>query len=224
MGDARYITLGASLPALGPMLSAKVVPINHVRLDARLRGGLLPDDLRQLDAVRGVLSWPQLQHHGDDAAALMAARRAIATVTSPDIKAYLRDRMELRTVVAALRRRTAGEGPPAPDAAWGHGRYLRRMRTNWSDPAFGVARAFPWATAAAQAMAKGDSAGMERIVLEAAWRQADRHAAQHRFNIESIVFYVARWALLDRWIRHDAQVAEARFAALIDSAAEGATA
>ena len=220
MGEARYITLGASLPALGPRLSAKVLPINRARLDARLRAALVPEDLRQLDAVRGVLSWPRLAQHADDAAALDAARRAIAAVTSPEIKDYLRDRMELRTLVAALRRRAAGEGPPGADVAWGHGRYLRRMRANWSDPAFGLARAFPFAPAAAQAMASGDSAGMERIVLDAAWRQAERRAALHLFDFESIVFYVARWALLDRWIRHDAQVAEARFTALLDAAAE----
>lgn len=219
MADARYITLGASLPALGPVLAAKRVPINRARLDARLRGALAPDDLCQLDAVRGLLSWTTMQHHADDAAALADARRAMAVVASPDIRDHLRDRMELRTLVAALRRRAAGDGPPPPDADWGIGRYLRRMRANWSDPAFGVGRAFPWAARAAQALAKGDSAGMERIVLEAAWRQAERRAAAHRFDLEAIVFYVARWELLDRWTRYDAQGAEARFADLLDTAA-----
>lgn len=219
MSDARYIMLGASLPALGPVLSAKVVPINRARLDARLRGALRPADLRQLDAVRGLLSWPDQQHHADDAAALAEARRTMAAVDSRDVRDFLRDRMELRTLVAALRRRAAGEGPPSPDADWGFGRYLRRMRANWSDPAFGVGRAFPYAARAAQAMTRGDSTGMERIVLEAAWRQSERRAAAHRFDFEAIVFYAARWALLDRWTRYDAQAAEARFADLLDKAA-----
>ncbi len=223
MGAARYITLGASLPALGPVLAATVVPINRARLDARLRGALRPADLRQLDAVRGLLSWPSLQHHADDAAALAAARRAMDAVASPDIRDFLRDRMELRTLVAALRRRAAGEGPPPPDMAWGFGRYLRRMRANWSDPAFGVGRAFPFAARAAQALGTGNSAGMERIVLEAAWAQADRRAAAHSFDLETIVFYVARWELLDRWTRYDAQAAEARFADLLDKTATEAS-
>lgn len=219
MGSARYITLGASLPALGPMLAANVVPINRARLDARLRGALRPADLRQLDAVRDVLSWSEQQHHADDAAALAAARRTMAAVESPEIRDFLRDRMELRTLVAALRRRAAGEGPPPEDMAWGFGRYLRRMRANWSDPAFGIGRAFPFAAQAAQAMTRGDSADMERIALEAAWRQCERRAAAHRFDFEAIVFYVARWALLDRWTRYDAQAAETRFADLLDKAA-----
>jgi hypothetical protein len=219
MGAARYVTLGASLPALGPVLAAKVVPINRARLDARLRGALVPDDLRQLDAVRGLLSWPNLQHHADDGAALVAVQRTMDIVESADIRAFLRDRMELRTLIAALRRRAAGAGPPANDVPWGFGRYQRRMRANWSDPAFGVGRAFPWAAAAAQAMGRGDSAGVERIVLEAAWRQAERRAAVHRFDFDSIVFYVARWALLDRWTRYDAEVAEARFGDLLETAA-----
>ena len=37
-------------------------------------------------------------------------------------------------------------------------------------------------------------------------------------SLEAVVFYVARWALLERWTRYDAQAAEMRFADLMDRA------
>jgi V/A-type H+-transporting ATPase subunit E len=202
-----------------PVLSAKVVPINRARFDARLRGALTPADHGQLDAVRGLPSWPRVQQHPDDGAAIHAARRAPGTVESPDIRGFLRDRIGLRTLMAALRRRAVGAGSPQPDAVWGYGRCLRRIRANWSDPTFGFGRAFPWAARAAQIIGSGDSAALERIALNAARRQAERRAAAHRFDLEAIVFYVARWGLLDRWTRYDAQAAETRFADLLDTAA-----
>ena len=218
MGQDRYITLVSSLPALGPMLAAKTPPINRDRLTARLRSGLAPGDHAQLDSLSSVLDWARVQNHAADADAVAAARAAERSLASPVLRIYLRDRMELRTTIAALRRRARGEGPPPEDAPWGFGRYLRRIRAHWSDPGFGVTRAFPWVPEAARKLEAGEAAAMERIVLEAAWRQAERRGALHRFDLEAVVFYVARWALLERWTRYDAQAAEMRFADLMDRA------
>lgn len=215
MGAPRYITLCASLPALGPILAARTPPINRARLTARLRGGLSGNDLAQLRRMARVISWEGASRNILDSAAVAEARRVIAGVESPTLAAYLGARMELRTAIAALRRRAAGEGPPEPSALWGYGRYLRRMRAGWGEPDFGVGRAFPWIAEADRALSAGDAARMERIVLEAAWRQAERFAAPHRFDFEAVALYVARWALLERWTRYDSVAARARFAELL---------
>jgi len=219
MAAPRYITLCASLPALGPILAARTPPINRARLTARLRGGLSEQDLSQLQGMARVISWEGAARNSLDDAAVAEARRVIADVESPTLAAYLGARMELRTAIAALRRRAAGQGPPGPSARWGHGRYLRRMRARWGEPDFGVGRAFPWIVAADRALSAGDAARMERIVLDAAWRQAERFAAPRRFDFEAVALYVARWALLERWTRYDAVAARARFAALLAAAA-----
>jgi hypothetical protein len=53
---------------------------------------------------------------------------------------------------------------------WGYGRFVERIRANWREPGLGVERAFPWVLSARDKLEKGDAAGLERILLEAAWR------------------------------------------------------
>jgi hypothetical protein len=65
---------------------------------------------------------------------------------------------------------------------------------------------------------KSDAPGLERILLEAAWRHADRLVGAHDFDFEAVALYVLRWDLLDRWTRYDAEAAAARFGALIADA------
>ena len=104
MPGEHYITLMASLPALGPMLAAKHAPINRVRLETRLRQ-LRPDDLKQLHAVGDLLAWHRLPISGTDDQLVRRARRVIPALESETLAHLARNRMELRTLVAALRRR-----------------------------------------------------------------------------------------------------------------------
>ncbi|MEM1314429.1 MAG: hypothetical protein AAGI51_07750 [Pseudomonadota bacterium] len=223
MGRDDYVALVASLPALGPMLAAKAAPISAPRLEQRLRA-LSPEHREELDAMRSLIVFPRSSTPEEDAAFLRRARRVIATLTSPSIGKFVRERLELRTLIAALRRRAAGEDAPRPDEDWGYGRFVRRMRENWREPGFGVDRAFPMVRPAREALDKGDSAALERIALEAAWKAADRIARRHAFDFEAVALYVARWHLLQRWTRYDADAAAARFSTLVDAALASAPA
>lgn len=212
-----YVTLMASLPALGPMLAAKHAPINRDRLEARL-AMLRPEHRREVSEVAGLLVWSRLGMVETDAAIVARARRLVPRLSSPTLVDLVRGRLEIRTLVAALRRRHAGEDPPRPDEVWGYGRFVRRIRESWGQPDFGVGTPFPWALAAKDRLERDDATGLERIVLEAAWKQADWLAAGHEFDFEAVALYVVRWTLLDRWTRYDAEAAAARFAALVDAA------
>ncbi len=212
-----YVMLMASLPALGPLLSEKAPPINASRLERRLRE-LSPEDRVELEGLRSLASWMRLDMAEDEAVFLVRARSVIDGVRSEAIRAVARDRLEIRTLLAALRRRHAGEEAPPPGTPWGYGRFVETIRSHWGAPDFGVGRAFPWILAAKERLESGDRAGLERIVLEAAWVAGERHLALHTFDFEAVVYYVLRWSLVDRWSRYDADAAAVRFAELLDAA------
>ncbi|MEL6480116.1 MAG: hypothetical protein AAFQ75_01585 [Pseudomonadota bacterium] len=217
MAADQYITLVSSLPALGPVLGAKHAPINRARLQKRLRL-LTPEHHAELMSLADLLAWSRLPLAGNDEALVSRARRVIPALSSPTLAALARDRLEMRTVTAALRRRKAGQEAPQGDEAWGYSRYLVQITANWNDPEFGLTRVYPWLPEARMALEKHDAQGLERVLLEAAWRHASRHAVGHDFDYEAVAIYVIRWNLLDRWTRYDEQAAAARFASLVDQA------
>ena len=222
MAQDEYVSLMASLPALGPMLAAKHAPINGVRMLERLKQ-LRREHYAELLTVGELLSWSRLPLDGTDAELARRARAIIPTLTNQTLADIARDRMEMRTLVAALRRRHAGQDAPASDVAWGYGRYTRRMTSAWREPDFGLARSFPWVNAARECLEKDDSRGLERILLEQAWRLADRVAGGHTFNFEAVALYVVRWHLLYRWTQYDAEAAAVRFGELVADALDSAT-
>ncbi|MFW5834430.1 MAG: hypothetical protein ACOCYE_10060 [Pseudomonadota bacterium] len=212
-----YVALTASLPALGPLLSAKAPPINQPSLEHRLRA-LSPEDQRDLMALRDVLSWTRLATTESDKAFLARARRVEAGLRSEALRGVLRDRLEIRTVVAALRRRQAGEDAPPVGEAWGYGRFVEVIRANWGAADLGVGRSFPWVVPAREKLDAGDRKGFERIVLEAAWAAGIRRLDGHHFDFEAVVRYVLQWSLVDRWARYDEDTATERFGELLDAA------
>jgi len=212
-----YVMLVASLPHVGTLLSNRAPPINQVRLEQRLKE-LDPEDRAELEALRSLLSWSRLEIGDEDAAFVARARQIIEAAHSETLRAAASERLEIRTLMAALRRRHRGEDAPAPGTVWGYGRYVDTLRANWAAPDFGVGRAFPWVLAAKEKLEAGDAQGLERITLQAAWDSGARHAAGHEFDFEAVAAYALRWSLVDRWSRYDAAAAATRFTELLEAA------
>ncbi len=212
-----YVTLVASLPAVGPLLTNKVPPINEVRLAQRLKW-LTKEDQAQIETLRSLLAWTRLDMTETDEAFVARADRLLRGVHSAPLRAAVRDRLEIRTVLAALRRRHAGEEAPPPGTVWGFGRFVATIRANWGAPDFGVGRAFPWILTAKERLESDDRPGLERVALEAAWAAGERHLGGHDFDLEAVALYLARWSLVDRWARYDTDAAAARFTELLDEA------
>jgi hypothetical protein len=212
-----YVMLMASLPALGKLLSDSEPPINRERLNERLKM-LSPEDFAEIDALISIVAWPRIGRDETDAEFVSRAGRVISSVRSPVLRALARERLEIRTVMAALRRRHAGEDAPGESELWGFGRHVRTIRTHWSVPDFGLSSSYPWIGAARERLEAGDVAELERIALEAAWNFGARAALEHHFDLEAVALYLLRWSLAERWARYDAGLAAARFAALLEAA------
>lgn len=203
------------------MLVARHAPINRVRLQTRLKQ-LRPEHFAELTTVAELVVWSRLPLVGTDADMVRRARSVIPTLTSPTLADLARDRMEMRTLVSALRRRHGGQDAPPAEVDWGYGRFVRSITKAWREPDFGLARSFPWVNAARECLEKQDSRGLERILLEQAWRLADRVAGGHIFNFEAVALYLIRWHLLCRWTQYDAEAAAVRFGELVAEALDSA--
>ena len=224
MAGLEYVQLVASLPNLGPMLAAKAAPINRVRLQTRLQQMLRSEHLAEINAAASVIAWPRQPLRETDAELVSKALQVIPTLKSATLRRLVEEQLELRTVVAALRRRHAGQDAPPAGEDWGYGRYVKRIRANWREPGFGLERTLKWLMPVKERLDNDDAPGVERILLEIAWRGADRLSGGHDFDFEAVVLYVVRWILLDRWTRYDAEAAAARFDQLVNDALDAAPA
>lgn len=208
--------LMASLPAPGRLFADKQTPLSRFRLEARLHA-LEDADRAVLRAVEDALEWRGVTRADDDDDGVRArVRRARAMTASETLRAVIDRRMEIRTCLAALRRRAAADAPPPDDGSWGYGRWRRRILRNWRAAAFGLDRIHPWIKEADRLLSDGAAFDLERLLLDVVDRDLRRAGALHQFDLEAVVVYVLRWSLFDRWSRYNAEAASRRFSDLLE--------
>ncbi len=218
MSARRYYQLVASLPALpAHFTAARERPISRLQLERRL-ALLDPEDAQQLAAVEDLLQWDRLTLEHSDADVLARARATMPALRVPGLRRIVRDRLELRTAMAALRRRLAGDEAPGRHEPWGFGRWVDHMRRHWHEPNLGMDHVMPWVPDAHALMADGDYAGLERLLLDEVWRQLERASHGHYFDLAAVVIYVLRGTLVARWVTYSGPSALTRFERM---AAEG---
>ena len=213
----EYTMLMASLPHHSSLFAAKRTPINRVKLESRLRV-LTPEHRETLDLVVNALLWFALPLGLEEAKIIARGREAMARIENETLRQVILDRLEIRTCVAALRRRHSGQTSSPTDRNWGYGRWLKHIERNWSDPSFRLDGVFPWLREADRLMRDGDTLGLERLLFETVWKNLGRYAAEHEFDFEAVVIYVLRWSVIARWTIYNGEAASQRFAELVDSA------
>ncbi len=226
----RYTTLMASLPPLGGLFEAREPAISRLRLTSRI-GLLHPDDRADLDRAAGILSQSLLPEAGEgegdgrsaaggppagaDALLLEEVGRFFREVRQPLLRQLVRQRLDRRTIVAALRRRHRGEAEPPRGQVWGFGELVPTIERHWREPAFALAGVFPWIPEAVRLLESDDLVGVERLLFSLIWRELDQLGQGHHFDFEAVVIYLARWSLVERWSNYDADAAARRFRQLV---------
>ena len=124
-----YIALVSSLPISERLFVAKQPPLSRPRLERRLKS-LDAEDSNTLMMIENLLAWKSYQMASTDVEAIGRIRRVLKQVRQPTLTAIINERMELRSVIAALRLRQRGEGVPATPV--GYGRWSRRIQNNWT--------------------------------------------------------------------------------------------
>ena len=206
----------SSLPFHGPLFGAHHTPLSRLRLEQRLRV-LEPDDAGTLRRLTEILDF--IHHSMDltDAELVRRTQTLEADLSNPLFRDLLRFRMEMRTLLAAARRRHRGETSPPRERGWGYGRWVAHIEPNWHEPGFQLERVFPWISEAERLLHADDSLGLERLKLAVTWAHLDRTGEGHWFDFEAVVIYVLRWDLIARWLDQDADAALARFDALVEA-------
>lgn len=212
----RYTMLMASLPHHGPLFSAKQTPLSWVKLEERLRV-LEEADAAQLQQILKLLLWGLQPMGVSDVEIVRQARRQVPQIENDLLRSIVESRLELRTFAAALRRRHRGEPAPRESDVWGYGRWVSQMQRSWTDPGFGLQRAFPWLLEANRFLQQNDTVALERLLLGRSWDTLSRVSEGHYFDFEAVVIYVSRWTIIARWTQYNGVVAAKRFDELVEA-------
>jgi hypothetical protein len=212
---AEYITLMSSLPFLGNLFEAKQPPISRLRLESRLK--LLEEkDRILLDRIASLIAYSHQSSEQTDAHFVAEAKRFFQEVDSPTLRELVMERLDVRTIMAALRRRRRGENEPPTGQPWGFGRWVDFIERHWAEPSFHLEGTIPWLTEAERLLNDNDSVGVERLLIQINWKILDRVAAGHDFDFEAVVIYLGRWSMVDHWSRYNSDAAVERFRKLVD--------
>ncbi len=212
-----YTMLLTSLPSPAALFMAKRPPLSRLRLEARLRV-LAPEDAEVLRLVESALHWGEMPIELTDEEIVDRIKAAMAKIENETVRLIIRDRLEIRTCMAALRRRNRGEPAPARGTPWGYGRWLAHIERNWNEETFKLDRSFPWLREANQLLKAGEPLKLQRMIMEQAWKSVTRYRGEHYFDFEAVVIYLIQWSIADRWSRYSKEGAAAHFEELAEAA------
>lgn len=200
----QYYTLIASLPPLPVHFDVERTPVSRPRLRQVLKQ-LSEEDAETVDQLSNFLSWDrQLVEQSDED--IRRRYEVLMQNRHPLIRELVNHRINVRTIVAALRRRRDGLGPPTAV-----GMLVEPIRRNWSDPTFLLGRRYPWIEPFSDHLLAGETGKAERTLFEFTWRTWSQLAQRFTFSFEAVPLYVARWEIVDRWTSRDRSTGEQRF-------------
>ncbi len=229
--STRYVMLMTSLPYLGSLFSVRETPLSRFRLEQRLK--LLDKaDALLLEQIERVVHWERHQHILSDAEVLQQARALIGRFDGDrhnhpgefrkreyervSLRLIVQWRLELRTLIAALRRRQQGQSPQIGED-WGYGRWTGHIERYWGEPGFRLDGVYPWIVSAVKLLQQRDTPGLERLILGTIWEQLERARLGHHFDFVAVVIYVLQWNIINRWTRYDRKEVAAQLDTLVST-------
>lgn len=210
MSASPYYTLVASLPHLPSRFEGgERPPITGLRLRERLKMLDEPDRL-VVDQVLAFLLWDRQNRERTEAEVINHYDELMRTIANPLVRHIISFRIDVRTIMSGLRRRRRGHPPPR-----GCGQWVAQISREWEHPDFKLGRRHPWIIKAQRALEEEDFIEVERQVLDATWNEWVRLAERYHFSFESVILYLVRWEIVNRWSRLDAVAGRRRFDQLL---------
>ena len=205
----NYYSLVASLPHMPRSFEIERVPISRIQLQQRLK--LIGDrDKSIVEQVQNFFLWDrQLPERTDDEVE-MEYDRLMKSISNSLVRDIINHRMDVRTITCALRRRRLGLEPPTAV-----GQHTDHIRKNWQHPDFRLVREHPWIPHVREALDAGEPMQVERQLLSATWNRWVQLADEFYFSFETILLYLARWEIVDRWTRLDETAGRQKFDELL---------
>jgi len=214
MRSNSYYMLVSSLPALPTRFEVDRLPITLERLQVRLRM-LEPEDADQISRMLDVLKWSSQFGEAKDAAVVKRYDELMQEITNPPVREILAAAMNMRMVLAALRRRRRGVGPPTV----GIGQWFEHIRRHFDQPDFALGHVYSWLVPFDQLLERGDVLALYKQVLGRTWAYIGKRLQYYdTFSFEAVVLYVARWDIIRRWQQLQPERGRTVFEALVTEA------
>jgi hypothetical protein len=176
---------------------------------------LEPEDAREIGRMLGVLRWSGQFEEAKDAAVAKRYGELMQEITTPLVHEVLAAGMNMRMIVAALRRRRRGLGPPTV----GFGRWFEHIRRHFNQPDFGLGQVIPWLVPFNQMLEQSDVLALYRRVLQETWTYLRKRSQDYdNFSFEAVVLYIARWDIIRRWQQLQPERGRSIFEALVTEA------
>ncbi|WP_415904554.1 DUF2764 family protein [Neptuniibacter sp. QD48_55] len=204
-----YYTLITALPWLPDLEQCKQMPLSRIALDQRLT--MLTDADRQQLALIEHLYYPdeKVLRGSTDREVVQQWTDQLNQVNSEALRQRILFHLELRTLMAALRSRSAGMENSA--LFYGVGRWLPRIRKHWFEPGFGLEEVCPELQPLQRVLAKEDALLVEQTLNQWLWQDLAFCEKQHRFNFEALACFVLRWVIAERHLNYEAEAALTEF-------------
>jgi hypothetical protein len=203
--------LVSSLPALSARFDTDKLPIREERLQERMRM-LEPEDAATINRMLDILAWNRQVVEATDAAVVKRYGELMQAITNPLVHDILAYAMNVRMIVAALRRRRHGLGPPTV----GFGQWFEHIRRHFSEPDFGIGHVFPLLIPFDQLLEHGDVLTLYRRTLQETWAYVRKRAQDYdSFSFEAVVLYIVRWDIVRHFQQLQTERGRAAFEALV---------
>jgi hypothetical protein len=217
MGRHQYYMLMASLPALPRFDQAERLPINRERLTSR-QTMLVPEDRFLVESAARFLAWFRQPVMRSDAEMVAAYNSMEQIVEERRLWPLFELAVNLKTIIAALRRRLAGHPVPKHGEPWGVGPLVSHIRRHWTDQDFKLEAVYPWISQVRIYLEKGMALDLERFAMGLIWDRFNLPLPGGPFGIEALVAYFFKWSILQQWLVYDKDDAQKRFKELVAEA------
>jgi hypothetical protein len=215
MSSSRtYYDLVSSLPALPYFEKAPRNPINRDRLNDRLLM-LEPEDQAVIREVGRFLTWHRQPAARTDREMVEMYDGFLEQSRLPLLHAMVENRMNQRTVIAALRRKRKGLPKPGMEEPWGVGPWTRIIERNWDMPLFNLASVFQWIPEAQALLDSQKALDLDRLLMSEEWKWLDGLDYGNEFSFEALLGYLFKWDILDLWLSYSTETAKERFEELV---------
>lgn len=220
--DERYLTLMSSLPGHGVLFSEKKTPISRISLNQKLKQ-LEARDRKILIDIEALLNWDKLPLSLSNEDLVRANKKFMPALTR-DVRPLIEDKINFRSVIGALRYRHKQElqsfspetlNIEALAGPWTTSRLKSRIENHWTDPTFTLEGLYPWLPECLELIKQNKVLALEKLVLKKSWELIQHHQDYQHFSFKSVVIYVLKWNIVDRWTRYNALYAQQRYLNLI---------
>ncbi|MGZ8238781.1 MAG: DUF2764 family protein [Methylobacter sp.] len=211
-----YYTVVASFPHLPYFADVERLPLSRLRLEQRLRM-LDADETRQILQAEFLAGWRlSAGKRGSGGKIAAQYKSALQSITQPALREFVEYRLDIQTVLAALRLRQAGRDLKQYDGIWGVGRWVKHIEAHWDATDFRLSTVFPWVLEAGNCLAAVDATALDRLLMDTVWRKLSRMGDITPFGFETIIAFVFKWDILQAWLMRDAGAAKQRFQIMIE--------